>query len=79
MFYEFRSSCLEHCIRKFPKYNEEKSSAFAFYTTVIINYLRGEFRRLKYRYYLGENIRIPYKENGVRKSMTAVFVELKNE
>lgn len=76
MFEEFYSKVLMQCVYKMDKYDVNKSDAFAFYNTVIINYLRDLFKVLTSKDYLGANIRIYIEVNGEVKLSKAKFVRL---
>lgn len=55
MFDEFRQEVAVHCVDKFwRRFDPNRSTAFAFFTTVIMNRLRDLFRKLKHSDYLGE-------------------------
>ena len=78
MFNEFRQIAILHCIEQFNyKFNIDRSTAFAFFTTAIMNKLRDLFRSLVRCDYLGEYRGIAPDSNDGRKREKArvVYIE----
>jgi len=57
LFNEFKSRTLEKCVcAYYAKYDPERSTAFAFFNTVIRNYLLDQFRQLRSHDSLGGRV-----------------------
>jgi len=79
MFDEFRQIAAMHCVEQFNKnFSIDRSTAFAFFTTAIMNKLRDLFRSLVRCDYLGEYRGIEVDPNDGRKRGKAMVVYIED-
>lgn len=79
MFDEFRQIAAMHCVERFnSSFSIDRSTAFAFFTTAIMNKLRDLFRSLVRCDYLGEYRGIETDPNDGRKRAKAVVVYIED-